>query len=72
MPLVAFVVGRFVFGLDGHALFAATALAALPTAQNVFNYAARYDTGQVLARDTILVTTVTAIPVLIVIAATLA
>lgn len=72
MPLVAFLVARFGFGLDGHALFSATALAALPTAQNVFNYAARYDTGQVLARDTILVTTVAAIPVLIVIAATLA
>ncbi|WP_166980079.1 AEC family transporter [Paramicrobacterium fandaimingii] len=72
MPLVAFVVARVIFGLDGHALFAATALAALPTAQNIFTYATRYDTGEVMARDAILVSTVAAIPVLIVISALLA
>jgi malonate transporter len=58
MPLAAWAVGRFAFGLEGHALYAVTVLAALPTAQNVFNYAQRYETGEVLARDAVFVTTV--------------
>lgn len=58
MPLTAWAVGRFVFGLDADALYAVTVLAALPTAQNVFNYAQRYETGEVLARDAVFVTTV--------------
>lgn len=72
MPVVAFVVARFAFGLDGQALFAAVALAALPTAQNVYNFAARYDRGVAVARDTVLLTTVLAVPALLLIAALLA
>lgn len=72
MPLVAFVVARFAFGLEGHALFAAVALAALPTAQNVYNFAARYERGMPVARDIVLLTTLFAVPVLLVIAALLA
>jgi len=72
MPLVAFAVARFAFGLDGHALFAAVALAALPTAQNVYNFAARYDRGMPVARDIVLLTTLFAVPVLLVVAALLA
>jgi len=68
MPLVAFVLARFVFGMEGHELFAIVVLAALPTAQNVFNYAQRYERGVVIARDTILLTTVLCIPVLVLIA----
>jgi predicted permease len=71
MPLIAFLIAR-AFGLDGHALFAAVALAALPTAQNVFNFAARYDRGIAVARDTVLLTTMFAVPTLLVIAALLA
>jgi predicted permease len=71
MPLIAFLTAR-AFGLDGHALFAAVALAALPTAQNVFNFAARYDRGIAVARDTVLLTTMFAVPALLVIAALLA
>ncbi len=58
--------------LNRTALFGVVALAALPTAQNVFTYAYRYDRGTALARDTILVTTVLSIPALLVIAALLA
>jgi predicted permease len=72
MPLLAWVVGRFLFGLEGHALFAAVALATLPAAQNVFNYAQRYGRGTVLARDTVLITTVLSVPALVVVAALLA
>jgi predicted permease len=67
MPLVAFVVARAV-GLDDGEVVAAVTIAALPTAQNIFNYAARFGRGEVLARDTILVTTL-ASPVVLVVAA---
>lgn len=72
MPLMAFLAARFVFGLEGHALFAAVALAALPTAQNVYNFAARYERGMPVARDIVLLTTLFAAPALLVIAALLA
>lgn len=72
MPVVAFLLARFAFGLEGQPLFAAVALAALPTAQNVYNFAARYERGMPLARDVVLLTTVFAVPALVVIAALLA
>jgi malonate transporter len=64
MPAVAWAVGAFVFGLEGRDLYAVTVLAALPTAQNVFNFAQRYDTAEVVARDTVFLTTVGSVPVL--------
>ncbi|MDF1477622.1 AEC family transporter [Leifsonia sp. H3M29-4] len=72
MPLVAWSLGRFVFSLDGEQLFAVTVLAALPSAQNVFNYAQRYERGVILARDVVLLTTIGAVPVIALIAALLA
>lgn len=72
MPLVAWVVGRFGFGLAGEQLFVVTLLATLPSAQNVFNYAQRYERGEILARDAVLVTTVLSLPALVVVAALLA
>lgn len=72
MPVTAWVVARFGFGLEGHALFAAVILAALPTGQNVFNYAQRYGRGEVLARDVGLITTVASFPAMLVISALLA
>jgi malonate transporter len=72
MPLVAWGVGRFLFGLEGEKLFVVTVLAALPAGQNVFNYAQRYERGEILARDVVLITTVLSIPVLLVVAALLA
>lgn len=71
MPVLAWVFGRFVFGLEGADLFAVVTVSALPTAQNTFNFAVRYQRGVVVARDTVLVTTVAAIPVLLLIAALL-
>ncbi|WP_213815357.1 AEC family transporter [Glaciihabitans sp. dw_435] len=64
MPVIAWFFGHFVFGLEGTPLFAVVMLAALPSAQNVLNYAQRYDRGETLARDTVLVTTVGSVPVL--------
>jgi predicted permease len=72
MPIIAYVFGRFVFGLAGPELFAVVTVSALPTAQNIYNFSARYNRGTVVARDTVLVTTVASIPALLVIAALLA
>jgi malonate transporter len=72
MPLLAWAVASFGFGLTGAELFAVVTLSALPTAQNIFNYASRYETGVVLARDTVLATTLASVPVIVVIAALLA
>lgn len=65
MPVLAWVVARFVFGLDAHDVLIVVVLAALPTAQNVFNYSQRYGVGETIARDTVFLTTVGCVPVLI-------
>ena len=71
MPVVAFVLARFVFGLDAHQVFVLTTLGGLPAAQNVFNYAQRYGAAVPVARDVVLLTTVGAVPVLVAVAALL-
>ncbi|MFD4467285.1 AEC family transporter [Rhodococcus sp. NPDC058505] len=71
-PVLAYLMGRFALGLDGHELFSVVVVAALPTAQNVFVYASRYQRGIVLARDTALVTTLASIPTIGLVAALLA
>ena len=56
MPLIAWLIG-LAFGLEGDMMYAAVILAALPAAQNVYNYAATYRRGEILARDTVFLTT---------------
>jgi predicted permease len=68
MPIVAFALGRWAFGMSGLPLLASTMCAALPTAQNVFVYAVRYRAAEPLARDAVATSTLLCIPVLIVIA----
>ena len=63
-PLVAYAVAHHVLGLTGQALLAVVVCSSLPTAQNIFVHATRYDRATTLARDTILVTTVGAVPVI--------
>ena len=70
-PLLAYAAARWLFDLDGRALLAATVVAALPTAQNIFVYASRYDRSTTLARDSIFVTTALSVPVLLTITALL-
>lgn len=72
MPTIAWAVGALVFGLEGLPLFAVVVLAALPTAQNVFNYALRFERAVPVARDAVLLTTVLSVPALVVVAALLA
>ena len=68
MPVVAYALGRWLFGMAGVPLLASTMCAALPTAQNVFVYAVRYKTAVALARDAVASTTLACVPVLVIIA----
>jgi predicted permease len=70
-PLVAWFVAAHLIGVGGHALLAIVVTSALPTAQNIFVHATRYGRATVLARDTILITTVGAVPVILLVAALL-
>jgi len=70
-PAVAWFVASVLLGVDGHALLAIVVTSALPTAQNIFVHATRYDRATVLARDTILITTIGAVPVILFVAAVL-
>jgi predicted permease len=72
MPVMAWIFGAFLFHLDPKHLLSVVVLAGLPSAQNVFNYAQRYERGVTIARDTVLITTIGAVPVLVLVAALLA
>ena len=70
MPIVAFLLAYYLLGFTGPVLYACVVLAALPTGQNVYNYAARYNVGLSFARDGILLSTATS-PVIIALIAAL-
>ena len=67
-PLLAWVLAYWVFNLRGELLVASVIMAGLPTAQNIFVTAMRYDHGVVVAKDTVLVTTICAIPLMMLLA----
>lgn len=71
-PALAYLFARFALGMDGHALFAVVVVSSLPTAQNVFVAASRYNTGLTVAKDTVLITTIVAVPAMIGVALLLA
>lgn len=66
-PAIAWVIGSLVFGASGQMLLAMVLIAALPTGQNVFTYAQRFGVNTVLARDTVVVSTAMALPVMAII-----
>lgn len=68
LPVVAWVLATYVFKLGPQEVYAATVLASLPTAQNMYQYALRYRVGEIVARDTILLTTILALPVTLLVA----
>lgn len=70
-PLIGFLLAKFVVGLDPLGVLAVTVIAGLPTAQNVFTHAVRFDRGIVLARDTIFLSTLGSIPLIAIVAAVL-
>ncbi|MEV7085159.1 AEC family transporter [Streptomyces sp. NPDC093085] len=71
MPAAAWALGAGVFGLHGAALLDVVVTSALPAAQNLFTYASRYQVAERLARESILLSTVLSVPVLVTIAALL-
>lgn len=67
-PLLAWVLAYWVFNLRGELLVASVIMAGLPTAQNIFVTAMRYEYGVTIAKDTVLITTICAIPLMMVLA----
>ena len=67
-PLIAWVLAAFVFRLPVEMVISAVIMAGLPTAQNIFVTASRYEQGVVIAKDTVLLTTICAIPVMMLLA----
>ncbi|MFB7457289.1 AEC family transporter [Streptomyces sp. NPDC056188] len=70
-PLVAWALAAGVFDLSGAPLLAVVVTSALPAAQNLFTYASRYRVGESLARESILLSTILSVPVLVAVAALL-
>lgn len=70
-PLLAWVIGGPLLGYSGIALFAIVVTSALPTAQNVYIYSMQYRQSEALMRDAVFITTVLAVPTLVIIAALL-
>lgn len=70
-PLAAWALAVGVFGLHGAPLLDVVVTSALPAAQNLFTYASRYQVGEALARESILLSTILSVPVLVVVAALL-
>lgn len=67
-PVLAYLVAAYLFGMEGLMLYAAVVMASLPSAQNVLVTAVRYQTGEVIARDTVLITTLLGIPSMVAVA----
>lgn len=70
MPVVAYLVGS-ALRLDAHLVFALVVTAALPTAQNMNNYAARYGRAELLTRDAVLLSTIAGVPAVLAVTALL-
>lgn len=70
-PFIAWAIGSQIFDLTGAELLGPVVVASLPTAQNVFVYAMRYGRAVPMVRDTILVSTVVSVPVVMTLVAVL-
>ncbi|MER8116703.1 AEC family transporter [Streptomyces sp. NPDC094031] len=70
-PLAAWTLAVCLFHLHGAPLLDVVVTSALPAAQNLFTYASRYHVAQSLARESILLSTVVSVPVLVGVAAVL-
>ena len=62
MPVLAWAIGRFGFGLGGTELLGVVVMAALPTAQNVFLFSSQFRMPANAARDIILLSSVLSVP----------
>jgi predicted permease len=72
MPLIAWAVGSLAFDLSPESLFAVVVLAGLPSAQHVYAWAHRFERHTAVARDTVLISTVALLPVMIAVSGFLA
>ncbi|MFD9904166.1 AEC family transporter [Streptomyces sp. NPDC059063] len=70
-PVAAWVLASCVFGLHGARLLDVVVTSGLPAAQNLFTYASHYRVAERLARESILLSTMASVPVLVVVAALL-
>ncbi|MEU6391483.1 AEC family transporter [Streptomyces sp. NPDC046939] len=70
-PVAAWALAALVFGLRGERLLDVVVTSALPAAQNLYAYASRYGGAERLARESILLSTMASVPVLVVVAALL-
>lgn len=70
-PVLAWIIGGPLLGYTGVPLLAIVVTSALPTAQNVYIYSMQYRQSESLMRDAVFITTVLAIPALVVVAALL-
>lgn len=68
MPVAAYLLAAFAFDLEPQPVFACTVMAALPSGQNMYQYALRYDRATVITRDIVLLTTLLSLPVMLVVA----
>lgn len=71
-PTVAWLIGGPVLGYDGDVLLGIVVTSALPTAQNVYVNALRYQQSETITRDVVFITTILSVPVVILVAALLA
>jgi predicted permease len=62
MPVAAWAVARFAFGLQGIELLGVVVMAALPTAQNVFLFSSQFRMPSTLARDVSFLSSVLSLP----------
>ena len=69
-PIIAGLLA-LALGIRGHGVLVSVVMAALPTAQNIFTYALRYEKAIFLTRDAIFVTTFGSVPVILLAAALL-
>ena len=66
MPLIGWAVAHFVFGVSGVPLLGVVAMAALPTAQNVFLFSSKFKMPTELVQNVILVSSLLCLPVILV------
>lgn len=62
MPLLAWLVARFVFGLGGVDLLGVVIMAALPTAQNVLLFSLQFKLDVAIPREVVLTSTLLTVP----------
>lgn len=64
-PLVSYLLGAFVYGLEGIQLLALVLISSLPSAQNIYNFSSQYQIFTGTTRTIVLYTTLGSLPVIL-------